>query len=78
LRSWQFQGSIDGKSWTILDHHTNDATLNSAGAIASFAISQPTEVRMVRLCQIGLNSTSAHPLILSALELFGWIIEPSQ
>jgi hypothetical protein len=60
LRSWKFEESIDGKSWTVLDYCTNDATLNSAGAIAAFAISQPAEVRMVRLCQTGLNSTSAH------------------
>jgi hypothetical protein len=62
----------------VLDHRTNDATLNYAGAIAAFAISQPTEVKMVQLCQTGMNSNSSHLLILSALELFGWILEPSQ
>jgi hypothetical protein len=48
------------------------------GAIAGFSISQATKVRMVHLCQTGPNSNADHGLVLSALELFGEILEPSQ
>jgi hypothetical protein len=78
LRNWKFEGSIDGKSWTVLDSHTNDATLHGAGAIAAFEISQSIEVRMVRLWQTGKNSNSNDCLFLSGLELFGCILDPSQ
>jgi hypothetical protein len=78
LRSWKFEGSMDGQSWTVLDSHTNDATLQGAGSIAVFCISQEMEVGMVRLWQTGKNSSSNDHLLLSGLELFGQILEPSE
>jgi hypothetical protein len=78
LRSWKFEGSVDGTSWIVLDNHMNDATLTGAGAIAVFKTSRAIEVRMVRLCHTGKNSRPSDQMVLSALELFGWIFEPSQ
>jgi hypothetical protein len=69
---------MDGQSWTVLDNHTNDATLQGAGSIAVFCISQEMEVRMIRLSQTGKNSYSNDQLLLSGLELFGQILEPSE
>jgi hypothetical protein len=77
LRSWKLEGSIDGDSWVLLDRRTNEATLRGVGAMAGFSISQPMEVRMVRLLQTGPNSHPNNQLVLSALELFGWIRESS-
>jgi hypothetical protein len=78
LRSWIFEGAIDGELWMVLDHHAKDTTVHNTSVIAAFAIAQPIEVRMVRLRQIGLNGNYDDRLCLSAPELFGRIFERPQ
>jgi hypothetical protein len=66
---------MDGNSWMVLDHRTNDEVLTVPGTIAVFGISQPKEVRMIRLYQTKRNN---HVLSLIALELFGEIFDRDQ
>jgi hypothetical protein len=71
LRSWILEGSIDCESWVELDRHSNDSSLNSKGAIATFNVSSSTDYRYIRLRQTGTNSNGDHYLQLNAIEFFG-------
>jgi hypothetical protein len=78
LRCWTLEGSQDGESWVELDRRENNATLNSQDAIATFSISQSIEVQMIRPRQLDKNSSGYHHLFVSAIEIFGVILEPKQ
>jgi hypothetical protein len=71
LRSWILEGSIDCESWVELDHHANDSSMNSQGAIATFPISSSSDYQYIRLRQIGVNSNRNHCLIVNAIEFYG-------
>jgi hypothetical protein len=75
LRSWVFEGSIDGSIWTELDRHANDQTTNSNHPIGIFSISNPCECQFVRLRQTGVDTSEWHNLTLHAMEIFGDLIE---
>jgi hypothetical protein len=75
LRSWIFEGSLDGSTWTELDRHTNDQTTNSNHPIGIFSISSHFECQFVRLRQTGVTVGGTHSLILYAMEIFGDLIE---
>jgi hypothetical protein len=75
LRSWVFEGSIDGSTWTELDRHTDDQTMNSNHRIGTFSISNDCEYQFVRLRQTGVNANGYHHLLLFAMEIFGDLIE---
>jgi E3 ubiquitin-protein ligase HECTD1 len=73
LRSWILEGSIDGLKWVKIDDRWNDTSLNSAGAISTFSIAEgfQEEFRMIRLRQMGMNSTNTDELVVNAVEFFG-------
>jgi hypothetical protein len=65
---------MDGKVWIELDcQNDNDAL--EAGAVGTFKISRLKEIRMIRLMQTGPNHFGGHHLIISAFEIFGWLLE---
>jgi hypothetical protein len=78
LRCWTLESSQDGESWVELDRRENNTALNSQGVIASFSISQSIEVRMIRLRQLDKSSSHSYCLFVSAIELFGVVLEPKQ
>jgi hypothetical protein len=78
LRHWVLEGSIGSDSWITLDRRENNTSLNSQGAIATFSISQSSKVRLIRLKQIGKNSSGDDTLVVTAVEFFGDIIEQTQ
>jgi hypothetical protein len=65
------EGSIDCKSWVEIDHHTNDSSLNSEGAIATFPISSSSDYRYIRLRQTNVNSSGNHQLGVNSIEFYG-------
>jgi hypothetical protein len=75
LRSWIFEGSIDGSIWTELDRRTDDQSTNSNHPIGTFSISNPCECQFVRLRQTGVSACGYHYLILHAMEIFGDLVE---
>jgi hypothetical protein len=75
LRSWTFEGSKDGSTWTELDRHTNDQTTNANHPIGTFSVSTDSEYRFVRLRQTGVTADGNHYLTLYGLEIFGDLIE---
>jgi hypothetical protein len=78
LRFWTLKGSRDGSEWIELDRRENNTELNSQGAIATFPISRSDEAHMIRLRQLGKNSNNYDHLVVSAIEVFGVLMEPKQ
>jgi hypothetical protein len=72
LRTWQFEGSVDGVNWDILRAHYNDGALNKKGATHTWVITNaPKAYRFLRIAQTGVNSNNNHYLSLSGLEVYG-------
>lgn len=76
LRTWDFQVSKDGVTWTTLFEHKGDTSLNEPGSTATWPLSVPAAelqgFRHIRIQQRGLNSSkSTSYLSLSGLELYG-------
>jgi hypothetical protein len=76
LRSWILEGSLDCESWVEIDHHTNDSSLKSQGAIATFPISFSSDYQNIRLRQIGVNSSDTHQVLVTAIEFYRILILP--
>lgn len=82
-RSWVIEGSNTGGSneseWTVLDSHTNDATLKGVNFSYTFDIknSQVDKkgYRYLRMKRTGPTSNGNNHMALSALEYFGYLIE---
>jgi hypothetical protein len=69
------ESSVDGQLWQEIDRQENNIALNAQGAIATFPISRTSEVQMIHLRQLGRNSSNAQYLMVSAIELFGVLIQ---
>jgi hypothetical protein len=78
LRSWVFEGSVDGSSWVVLDQQKDDTTTNSEHPIGTFAVSHCADCRFVRLRATGKNSAGTDSLFLQAFEIFGHLTRDSR
>jgi hypothetical protein len=78
LRFCALEDSRDGSEWIELDRRENNTELNIRGAIATFPVSRSDEGHMIRLRQLGKNSSSADHLEVSAIEVLGVLVEPKQ
>ena len=81
LRNWDFQGSVDGKSWVALKRHSNDSTLSAPFAVKTFSVDNvSTPYQCFRIIQTGHNSSTHNFLVLSGIELYGelWSAEALQ
>jgi hypothetical protein len=75
LKTWTGDSSNDGTAWIRLDERMNNNELNSANAGATFAISQPQPVHMIRLQQTGPNHSGKIFLVICSFEVFGTLFE---
>eukprot|EP01096_Ripella_sp_DP13-Kostka_P014564 TRINITY_DN6624_c0_g1_i1.p1 TRINITY_DN6624_c0_g1~~TRINITY_DN6624_c0_g1_i1.p1 ORF type:complete len:228 (-),score=65.59 TRINITY_DN6624_c0_g1_i1:109-702(-) len=72
LRTWDFQGSVDGTTWILLRRHANDCSLNGPYAVHSWEIVGTDEAfRYFRILQTGHNSSNHNFLVASGFEIFG-------
>lgn len=74
IRSWNLEGSNDGKEWTILKEHKHDFSLNSNQL--SFTWNVPMNglfFTKFRIFQNGKNSSGNHQILLNQFELHGKI-----
>ncbi|CAD5221557.1 unnamed protein product [Bursaphelenchus okinawaensis] len=75
LRTWDLEGSIDGKNYVLLVKHENETALNDAGSTATFFIPEneaASKVRYLRIRQRGPNSsTVTHYISISGFEVYG-------
>ena len=76
-RSWNFQGSLDGKNWTNLRVHENDGTVCKPGQFASWSITGPNALLPFRYFRVVLtrptvDATNPWNFCLCYLELYGY------
>ncbi|KAL8487068.1 hypothetical protein ACS0TY_023666 [Phlomoides rotata] len=77
IRSWSFQGSMDGNNWTNLRVHEKDETMCKPAQFASWPIVAPNALlpfRFFRLVLTAPTTDTANPWILCIcfLELYGY------
>jgi hypothetical protein len=53
----------------------NNMALNHQGAISTFPVSRSNEVQLIRLRQLGKESSNNDHLCVSVIEVFGVLIE---
>ncbi|KAH3763676.1 E3 ubiquitin-protein ligase Ufd4 [Pelomyxa schiedti] len=76
LRNWLLQGSNDGHNWTVILRHTDDTSLTSNFATASWPITNCTQsYRYFRILQTGHNSANHNFLAISGIEIYGDLYE---
>ncbi len=78
LQSWQFQGSMDGRSWHLL-HDASDLKAFSSSSTNRIRFTLPASVssqtyKIFRIVQTGPNSAQRHNLSFCDFELFGSIV----
>jgi hypothetical protein len=71
LKQWIIEGKNDEEKWIQLDERRDDSKLNGKAYVATFQITNPTRVRIIRLQQTGLNHRNDHMLAFNSFELFG-------
>ncbi|KAK4348915.1 hypothetical protein RND71_031670 [Anisodus tanguticus] len=77
IRCWNFQGSLDGKSWTNLRVHVNDQTICKPGQFASWPITGPNALlpfRFFRVLMTAPTTDDTNPwnCCICFLELYGY------
>jgi len=83
LRSWNFEGSVDGKTWVRLREHVNDTTLNAPKATGTWQIQpsataesgEPVGYRFFRLLSCDKNSSGDHYMVVSGFEVYGTLLK---
>jgi hypothetical protein len=75
LKSWVVEGSLDAKAWTEIDRQTDNQDFKGGWGAASFAVSNSTECRFIRLTQTGENHVGDDSLLVSAGEFFGTLVQ---
>jgi hypothetical protein len=68
---WVLEGSLDGANWIGLHRPPGPVNL----ATASFAVSEPSQFRFIRLTQTDKNVQGTNILRLTAVEFFGTLFE---
>jgi hypothetical protein len=72
LRTWSFEGSVDGgQTWIEMDHRENDTQMNKLAAVVTYEVKAPSTVQMIRIRQTGKESHGNDHLLMSAFEVFG-------
>ncbi|XP_020576576.1 BTB/POZ domain-containing protein At2g30600-like [Phalaenopsis equestris] len=76
-RSWAFQGSMDGETWTNLRVHENDNTICRAGQFGSWPVLGPSSLLPFRFFRIILTGRTTGDsnnwnLCICFIELYGY------
>ena len=71
LRSWDLEGSADGTTFTLLRRHTDDTSLNTGFASASWGVTSSAPFRHFRIRKTGPNAAGSNYLTCCGLELYG-------
>ncbi|KAL6982604.1 hypothetical protein U1Q18_015992 [Sarracenia purpurea var. burkii] len=77
IRSWNFQGSLDGKNWTNLRVHKNDETMCKPGQFSSWPIIGPNGLLPFRCFRVVLTAPTtddSNPwnFCICFMELYGY------
>ena len=76
-KSWVFEGSHDKKTWTALDRRGDNNDLNDSRVTRNFTVQYPSRefFRFLRLRLTGENHNGGASLRITALEVFGVLVE---
>jgi hypothetical protein len=75
LKNWVLEGSVEAKSWKVLDTRSGNGDLNGKSRLAHFRISEMSdECRYVRVRATGLNHQNENYLLVGCFEIFGDLI----
>ena len=76
-KSWVFEVSNDETNWTVVDRRDNNGDLNNNFVTRNFRLSSTSSesFRFVRLRQTGKTHGGRDNLVLSALEIFGFLTD---
>ena len=80
LLNWRLEGSLDGRTWTMLKNHEDDHGLKKdrSYCTCTWAIDGDSNAfRYFRIFQTGKNSSGRFGIFLSGIELYGVLIEKS-
>ena len=74
LRSWVFEGSIDGAEWTVIRDHSDDESLNGQGQSHSWDTPNAEQYfNRFRVRMTGEDSDGRWYLAAHALEIYGFV-----
>jgi len=71
LRCWNFEGSNDGLTWRVINKHTNDTSLNKAGATHTWKVECDRAYTHFRIYMTNRNSNDHWYLSCSGFEIYG-------
>jgi hypothetical protein len=74
VKSWEFEGSLDGLIWKCLDRHSNCTDVCQNDAVASYHISDSPVFRYLRFRMVGQNSSNNWRFSLQQIEIFRRLI----
>ena len=78
-RSWNFEGSNDGATWTLLKAHVNDQTFNGTIWTAYWPVPATNYNKgysHFRVVLTSKNSGDRDALLTSCIELYGELLDP--
>jgi hypothetical protein len=75
LKSRGVESSLDGETWTVIDRQTDNDDFKYDFALASFAISNSVESRLIRLTQTDKSHGQEDCLLIHDFELCGTLLE---
>jgi hypothetical protein len=78
LRSWVIEGSNDGKTWEPMDRREDNTDLCGQCKAATFEVAQRQMVAHLRISTVGMNHAGNDGLMLSAWEIFGSLVGPTE
>jgi len=73
MRNWVFEVSNDASSWTVLDTHTNDTTINGLNVWGSWPVTTTGKWRYLRIRNTGVDSQggSSNYIAMQEVEFYG-------
>ncbi|KAJ9454677.1 BTB/POZ domain-containing protein [Diplonema papillatum] len=73
-RTWTFEGSTDGKDFTVIKSYTNDRSFNEKAQTCSFQVTckQAYSIFRIKLAENG-NSKETSALVVSCFDVYGSI-----
>jgi hypothetical protein len=74
LKSWTVEGSLDGKTWTLLDDQRDNSDVKTDKSSCTFPVLRSPTIRMIRLTQTGPTHSGHNYLMVRRFEVFGTII----
>jgi hypothetical protein len=75
MKSWVVESSLDSEHWKEIDRKTDNSDLAKEPWKASFAVSDSTECRFIRLTQTGKNHIGLDEILIHCFEVFGILLE---